>query len=76
MIPWKNQRPWKAIEEHLVEVPGTAPGSDRFITAAIYRHSRPFGQQSQYSIWAGILEAKFGKYFKLKYLQKQEMSIL
>jgi len=23
-----------------VEAPGTAPGSDRFITTAIYRHSR------------------------------------
>jgi hypothetical protein len=24
----------------LVESPGTAPGSERFITTAIYRHSR------------------------------------
>jgi hypothetical protein len=27
----------------LVEAPGTAPGSDRFITTAIYRHSRQAG---------------------------------
>ncbi len=28
---------------NLVEAPGTAPGSDRFITQAIYRHSRQAG---------------------------------
>src|SRR5262245_41239407 len=34
--PAKAQaRPWA-----LVEAPGTAPGSDRLITTAIYRHSR------------------------------------
>ena len=25
----------------MVEAPGTAPGSDRFITVAVYRHSQP-----------------------------------
>jgi hypothetical protein len=28
-------------QKDLVEAPGTAPGSDGFITTAIYRHSRP-----------------------------------
>src|SRR5437763_11574315 len=32
----------------LVEPPGTAPGSDRFITTPVYRHSHPCGWQAQY----------------------------
>jgi hypothetical protein len=28
---------------HMVEAPGTAPGSEWFITTAIYRHSRQAG---------------------------------
>lgn len=28
-------------DQFLVEAPGTAPGSNRFITPLIYRHSRP-----------------------------------
>ncbi len=36
--------------EHLVEVPGTAPGSDGFITTTIYRHSRPCGRQFVYNV--------------------------
>jgi len=27
--------------QSVVEAPGTAPGSDGFITMAVYRHSRP-----------------------------------
>jgi hypothetical protein len=33
-----------------VEAPGTAPGSDGFIPIAVYRHSRPCGQQNQYKV--------------------------
>src|ERR1051325_9712735 len=29
------------VSAPLVEPPGTAPGSDRFISAHVYRHSRP-----------------------------------
>src|SRR5436190_24333447 len=32
----------------MVEVPGTAPGSDGFIAMAVYRHSRPRGRQCVY----------------------------
>ena len=32
----------------LVEAPGTAPGSEWFITTAVYRHIRPCGRHSQY----------------------------
>ena len=35
-----------AMTEGLVEAPGTAPGSNRFITLAVYRHSRC--RQTQY----------------------------
>jgi len=31
-----------------VEAPGTAPGSDGFITIAVYRHSRPERRHAQY----------------------------
>src|SRR6478752_5953211 len=31
-----------------VEPPGTAPGSDRFITTPVYRHSHPCGWHPQY----------------------------
>jgi len=30
-----------ALQRHVVEAPGTAPGSEWFITTAIYRHSQP-----------------------------------
>src|SRR5690349_5438148 len=37
--------PWFSLgfgpNELMVEPPGTAPGSDRFITTPVYRHSRP-----------------------------------
>src|SRR6185295_17108148 len=37
--------PWSSLgfgpNELMVEPPGTAPGSDRFITTPVYRHSRP-----------------------------------
>jgi len=39
------QVPWSSLgfrpNELMVEPPGTAPGSDRFITTPVYRHSRP-----------------------------------
>ena len=36
-----HQKPaFKADRRFLVEAPGTAPGSNRLITKAIYRHSR------------------------------------
>src|SRR5215468_10667506 len=36
-------RPRRSCFAPVVEAPGTAPGSDRFITTAIYRHSRQAG---------------------------------
>ena len=39
--PWWDRAAW-------VEPPGTAPGSDRFITTPVYRHSRPCGWPDQY----------------------------
>ncbi|EJL48943.1 hypothetical protein PMI09_05765 [Rhizobium sp. CF122] len=38
-----HQKPaiYLAARRFLVEAPGTAPGSNRFITPLIYRHSRP-----------------------------------
>jgi len=35
----------------LVEAPGTAPGSNRFITPLIYRHSRPEDRHGWYSVF-------------------------
>jgi hypothetical protein len=32
----------------MVEAPGTAPGSEWFIAAAVYRHSRPRDRHPQY----------------------------
>ena len=32
----------------VVEVPGTAPGSDRFIAMTIYRHIRPEDRHTKY----------------------------
>src|ERR1044072_7007919 len=34
-------RPRRSCFGPVVEPPGTAPGSDRFITTPVYRHSRP-----------------------------------
>jgi len=39
----------------LVEAPGTAPGSDRFITQAIYRHSR---LPDRTNIWSFLPKSK------------------
>jgi len=43
---------------HLVEVPGTAPGSDRFIAISVYHHSWPEGQHLQYREFCGKLKVK------------------
>ena len=41
MVVDQNADYWLLTTDPLmVEAPGTAPGSDRFITTAIYRHSR------------------------------------
>ena len=40
---------------HLVEAPGTAPGSERFIVTAVYRHSRS-SRQPRYRRFAGALK--------------------
>src|SRR5262245_48964309 len=42
VIGSRSSRRLSTTPDHcsLVEAPGTAPGSDRFITTAIYRHSR------------------------------------
>jgi hypothetical protein len=39
-----------------VEAPGTAPGSERFIPIAVYRHSRPCGRHDQYREVRGNLK--------------------
>ena len=41
-------RPAREGRAALVEPPGTAPGSERFITTPVYRHSRPCGWHGQY----------------------------
>jgi len=46
-----QQRPWSP--RSVVEAPGTAPGSDGFITMAVYRHSRPRGRQALYRRMGG-----------------------
>ncbi|CAN1543952.1 hypothetical protein MCEMSEM23_01883 [Rhabdaerophilaceae bacterium] len=49
-----------------VEAPGTAPGSDGFITTAVYRHSLPQRRRTHYRDASPVLEepnrqnAKFG----------------
>jgi len=39
----------------VVEAPGTAPGSERLITSAVYRHSRA-SRQNEYRRWRVGLE--------------------
>ena len=41
------------VSAPLVEPPGTAPGSDRFITTPVYRHSRPL-RDGRANIGAGV----------------------
>ena len=38
----------------MVEAPGTAPGSDGFITMAVYRHSRC--RQVEYKGWDAAMQ--------------------
>src|SRR5438105_11403678 len=40
-VPVGNQAAW-------VEAPGTAPGSERFITTPVYHHSHPCGWHPEY----------------------------
>ena len=39
--------PWRSLRRLVVEAPGTAPGSEWFITSAVYRHSRS-SRQNRY----------------------------
>ena len=43
-----HQKPVKKTDRFLVEAPGTAPGSNRFITPAVYCHSRSEDRQPRY----------------------------
>ncbi len=45
-------------EWFLVEAPGTAPGSDRFITQVVYRHSRT-SRQTRYNASEWRFKGKF-----------------
>ena len=47
----------------LVETPGTAPGSNRFITLAVYRHSRC--RQALYRRGRGTMQTGLWKAAKL-----------